>query len=45
VPYVLGEEEPVKLGTEESRESLEGLAKVDMGAGYSSRDRDLAEDL
>lgn len=42
---VLGEEEPVELSSKESGESIEVLAKVDTGAGYSSIDEDLAEDL
>ena len=42
---VLGEEEPVELSSEENGERIEVLAKVDTGAGYSSIDEDLAEDL
>ncbi len=41
----LGEEELVELSTEGSEESLEVLAKVDTGAGYSSIDEDLAREL
>lgn len=42
---VLGEEEPVELSTIGGGESIEVLAKVDTGAGYSSIDEDLAKDL
>ncbi len=40
---ILGEEELVELSSGE--ETVEVLAKVDTGAGYSSMDEDLAEDL
>jgi hypothetical protein len=42
---VLGEEEPVELSAEDGGESIEVLAKVDTGAGYSSIDEDLADEL
>ncbi len=42
-PVVLGEEEQVEISSDE--ESLEVLAKVDTGAGYSSIDEDLARKL
>lgn len=42
---ILGEEELIELSTQEGGETVEVLAKVDTGAGYSSIDKDLAEDL
>lgn len=42
---VLGKEELVELSAGETGESIETLAKIDTGAGYSSIDEDLAEDL
>ena len=42
---VLGKEELVELSTGENEQSVETLAKIDTGAGYSSIDEDLAEDL
>ncbi len=42
---ILGEEELVELSAREGGETKEVLAKIDTGAGYSSIDRDLAEDL
>ncbi len=42
---ILGEEEMIELSAREGGETIEVLAKVDMGAGYSSIDEDLAEDL
>ena len=42
---ILGEEEMVELSARESGETVEVLAKIDTGAGYSSIDRDLARDL
>ncbi len=42
---ILGEEELVELSTREGGETREVLAKIDTGAGYSSIDEDLAEDL
>lgn len=40
---ILGEEEPVELSA--GGETVEVLAKIDTGAGYSSIDEDLAKDL
>ncbi len=42
---ILGKEELVELSARESGETREVLAKIDTGAGYSSIDEDLAEDL
>jgi hypothetical protein len=42
---ILGEKELVELSAQEGGETREVLAKFDTGAGYSSIDRDLAEDL
>ncbi len=42
---ILGEEEMIELSAREGGETIEVLAKVNMGAGYSSIDEDLAEDL
>ncbi len=42
---MLGEEELIALSTREGGETVEVLAKVDTGAGYSSIDKDLAKDL
>ncbi len=42
---ILGEEELVELSAREGGETREVLAKIDTGAGYSSIDEDLAEDL
>ncbi|MDQ4063726.1 MAG: retropepsin-like domain-containing protein [Actinomycetota bacterium] len=42
---ILGEEEMIELSAREGGETIEVLAKVDMGAGYSSIDEDLTEDL
>lgn len=42
---ILGEEELIELSPQESGETIEALAKIDTGAGYSSIDEDLAEDL
>lgn len=42
---ILGEEDLVELSAQEGGETREVLAKIDTGAGYSSIDRDLAEDL
>ena len=42
---ILGKEELIELSARESSETREVLAKIDTGAGYSSIDRDLAEDL
>ena len=42
---ILGEEDLVELSAQEGGETREVLAKNDTGAGYSSIDRDLAEDL
>lgn len=42
---ILGEEELVELSARESGEARGVLAKIDTGAGYSSIDEDLAEDL
>ena len=42
---ILREEELVELSAQEGGETREVLAKIDTGAGYSSIDRDLAEDL
>lgn len=42
---ILGEEEMIELSTREGGETIEVLAKVDTGAGYSSIDEDLAKDL
>jgi hypothetical protein len=42
---ILGEEELIELSAREGGETREVLAKIDMGAGYSSIDEDLAEDL
>ena len=42
---ILGKEELVALSARESGETREVLAKIDTGAGYSSIDEDLAEDL
>lgn len=42
---VLGKEEVVELSAGETGESAERLARIDTGAGYSSIDEDLAEDL
>jgi hypothetical protein len=42
---ILGEEEMIELSAREGGETIEVLAKVDMGAGSSSMDEDLAEDL
>lgn len=45
VLIVLGKEEMVELSAGETGESVETLARIDTGAGYSSIDEDLAEDL
>ena len=42
---ILGEEDLVELSAQEGGETREVLARIDTGAGYSSIDRDLAEDL
>ncbi len=42
---ILGKEELVELSARESGETREILAKIDTGAGYSSIDEDLAENL
>ncbi len=42
---VLGKEELVEVSARENGQSVETLAKIDTGAGYSSIDEDLAEDL
>jgi hypothetical protein len=42
---ILGKEELIGLSVRESGETKEVLAKIDTGAGYSSIDEDLAEDL
>ncbi len=42
---ILGKEELVELSAWEGGETREVLAKIDTGAGYSSIDEDLAEDL
>jgi hypothetical protein len=42
---ILEEEDLVELSAQEGGETREVLAKIDTGAGYSSIDRDLAEDL
>ncbi len=42
---ILGEEELIELSTREGGETREVLAKIDTGAGYSSIDEDLAENL
>jgi hypothetical protein len=42
---MLGEEALIALSTREGGETVEVLAKVDTGAGYSSIDKDLAKDL
>ncbi len=42
---ILGKEELVELSAQEGGETREVLAKIDTGAGYSSIDEDLAEDL
>lgn len=42
---ILGEEELIELSSREGGETVEVLAKIDTGAGYSSIDEDLAEDL
>lgn len=42
---VLGKEELVELSAGKTGESIETLARIDTGAGYSSIDEDLAEDL
>lgn len=42
---ILGEEELIELSAREGAETVEVLAKIDTGAGYSSIDRDLARDL
>ena len=42
---ILGEEELIELSARDGGEMREVLAKIDTGAGYSSIDRDLAEDL
>ena len=42
---ILGEEDLVELSAQEGGETREVLAIIDTGAGYSSIDRDLAEDL
>lgn len=42
---ILGEEELIELSAREGGETVEVLAKIDTDAGYSSIDRDLAEDL
>jgi hypothetical protein len=42
---ILGEEELIELSAQEGGETREVLAKIDTGAGYSSIDEDLAEDL
>ena len=42
---ILGKVELVELSARESGETREVLAKIDTGAGYSSIDEDLAEDL
>jgi hypothetical protein len=42
---MLGKEELVEVSARENEQSIETLAKIDTGAGYSSIDEDLAEDL
>jgi hypothetical protein len=42
---ILGKEELIERSTREGGETREVLAKIDTGAGYSSIDADLAEDL
>ena len=42
---ILGKVELVELSAWEGGETKKVLAKIDTGAGYSSIDRDLAEDL
>ncbi len=42
---ILGEEELIELSAREGGETIEVLAKIDTGAGYSSIDEDLAENL
>jgi len=42
---ILGKEELVELSAQEGGETREVLAKIDTGAGYSSIDEDLAENL
>jgi hypothetical protein len=42
---ILGKVELIELSAWEGGETKEVLAKIDTGAGYSSMDRDVAEDL
>jgi hypothetical protein len=42
---ILGKEELIERSTREGGDTREVLAKIDTGAGYSSIDADLAEDL
>ncbi len=42
---ILGKVELIELNAREGGETKKVLAKIDTGAGYSSIDRDLAEDL
>ena len=42
---ILGEEELIELSAREGEETVEVLAKIDTGAGHSSIDEDLAENL
>jgi hypothetical protein len=42
---IRGEEELIELSAREGEETVEVLAKIDTGAGHSSIDEDLAENL